>query len=255
MTYVEVAAIIATDDPMTAYGGIRLTRPALEKVAEALKNGKLRPGWHHDPRIPATFTVIDSGLRETPEGGLQVWATLRVERSEWDEFQSGLPDGALGGMSITFTERITHIDTALADNAVSFQIAADAQHWTDEEIVTAGETIAAVGSVDIERRYELAIDPNAVAYLGVVFTQVVLPTLDGVLGAAIYDAMKRFLRPNGDKTIFHFEVELPDRKAMGYVETHDPEVLKRAMDSFDRLAAQQAELSVWDEDAERWDAS
>jgi hypothetical protein len=158
-------------------------------------------------------------------------------------------------MSITFTERITHIDTALADNAVSFQIAADAQHWTDEEIVTAGETIAAVGSVDIERRYELAIDPNAVAYLGVVFTQVVLPTLDGVLGAAIYDAMKRFLRPNGDKTIFHFEVELPDRKAMGYVETHDPEVLKRAMDSFDRLAAQQAELSVWDEDAERWDAS
>lgn len=252
MTYVEVDAIIATDDPVTAYGGIRLARPALETLAEALKNGNLRSGWHHDPRIPADITVIDSGLRETPEGGVQVWATLYVEKTQWDEFQSGLPEGTLGGMSITFTEPITHIDTASVDNAFSFQVAADAHHWTDEDIIAAGETISSVASVDIRRRYELAIEPNAVVYLGMVFTEVVLPTLTGVLGAALYDAMKRFLRPNGDKTIFHFEVELPDRKAMGYVETDDPEVLKRAMDSFDRLAAQQAKLLVWNEDAEQW---
>jgi len=255
MTYVEVDAIIATDGPINAYGGIRLTRAALEQVAEALKSGSVRPGWHHDPRIPANYTVIDCGLRETTEGEAQVWATLRVEKSEWDEYQSGLPEGTPGGMSITFTEPITHIDTASADNAASFQVAADALHWTDEEIIAAGETIAAVASVDVKRRYELAIEPNAVVYLGMVFTEIVLPTLTGVLGAALYDAMKRFLRPSGDKTIFHFEVELPDRKVMGYVETRDPEVLKRAMESFDRLAAQPAELSVWDEDAEQWDAS
>ena len=88
-----------------------------------------------------------------------------------------------------------------------------------------------------------------------VFTQVVVPTIDGVLGAVLYDAMKRFLRLNGEKTIFDFEVELVDRKVKGYLETSNPKVLKRAMDSFDRLAAQQAELAVWDEDAEQWDAS
>ena len=156
MPYYEVDATVATDDPMTAYGGIRLTRPVLEKLAEALKSGTIRRGWHHDPRIPAEYTIIDSGLRETSEGGLKVWAKLRVEKSDWEEFQQGLPEGTPGGMSITFTEPITHMGTASAE-AVSFQVAADAHHWTDQEILAAGKTIAVVASVDISRRYSLSI--------------------------------------------------------------------------------------------------
>ena len=209
MKYVEVDAVVATDGPTTTYG-IRLTRPALERVAEALANGELKPGWHHDPRIRADFEILDSGLRETPEGGTEVWAKLRVEQSEWDEFQAGLPEGAPGGMSISFTTGITHLDTQSEESAGSFQVAADAFHWTDEDIVAAAEFLAAVASVNVKRRYELSIDPNAVVYLGMVFTEVILPTLTGVLGAAIYDAMKRFLRPSSDKTIFHFEVEQGD---------------------------------------------
>lgn len=253
MPYVEVLAIVATDDPMTAYGGIRFMPPALEQVAEALREGRLKSGFHHDPRIKATYTIIDSGLEVTPEGRTQVWAKLRMEQSEWDEFHKGLPEGSPGGMSISFTRKITQIDGALGDNGVSIQLAADAHYWTEEEVVGAARTIAAAASgVDVRKRYELAVDPNAVVYLGMVFAQVVLPTIDGVLGAAIYDATKGLLRRGDDKTIFHFEIETPDRKTMGYLETKDRRVLKRAIDSFERLAAQDAELSLWDEEAGTW---
>ena len=131
-------------------------------------------------------------------------------------------------------------------------VAADAYHWSVEEIAAAGRVIATVADVDLEERFELAADPNAVVHLGIVLSQNVAPILDGVVGSTLYDAMKRFLRPSGEKTIYHFEVEKPEMKAKAYLETKDPEVLRRAMDSFDRLTASDVEMSVWDEESDDW---
>jgi len=65
--------------------------------------------------------------------------------------------------------------------------------------------------------------------------------------------MKRFLRPDreGRRTIFHFEIERPQRTVKAYLETNDSEVLKRAIDTFDRLA-QQGGIAEWDAGSEGW---
>ena len=75
---VEVEGIVATDQPLSAYGGIRVDETVLHDLAEALRSGSLPMLLSHDIRRPLNAVVLDSEVRERPDGYKEVWIRFTV---------------------------------------------------------------------------------------------------------------------------------------------------------------------------------
>jgi hypothetical protein len=115
------------------------------------------------------------------------------------------------------------------------------------ELLAAAEDLRVVGSVHVGRRYQFAFEPLAI----VVLTLVLAPILTGLITNALYDGLKRFLRP-GRRTIFQFHVERENGPIVdARLETDDPEVLRQAISAFDRLVNPE-QLNEWDEHEQTW---
>lgn len=253
MATIEVEAIVATTEPIPGRG-FRFAPEALEQMAAELRSGAPAMLRQHDIRQPMISAVLDAGVRTHATGYKELWTRFLVDEDQWNAYLEHLAaTSAPGGFSIAGSEPLAELMATSGGAAAEVHLAADGYHWADETALDAGEILRVVGNVSVGRRFELAVDPNAVVYLGLVLNQVVLPTFDGVLGAALYDAMKRFLRPGreGRRTVFHFEIERPQRTVKAYLETDDSEVLKRAIDTFGQLA-QQGGIMEWDAGSEGW---
>ncbi|SRR6266498_2611926 len=245
---VEVDAIVATGHPVPAYGGIQLDESALHDIAEAIRSGSLPMLIGHDIRRPLNPTVLDTQVRQRPDGYKEVWIRFSVDADAWAQFEAELAaSGTPGGFSFAFSEPIADLPATAKESVAPVALEADASHWSDEDLLAAAEDLRAIGSVHVGRRYQFAFEPLAV----VVLTLALAPILTGLITNALYDGLKRFLRP-GRHTIFQFRVEREDgRSADARLETDDPEVLRHAIGAFDRLVNPE-QLNEWDEREQTW---
>jgi hypothetical protein len=246
MPEIEIEAIVTGSRPMDAYGGVRLDDAVLDRIARDLKTGDVPMFIGHDIRRRLNATVLDSDVRETHDGFKEVWVRFRVEATEWHEFEHELADkSAPGGFSFACSEPLLAFE-GVNDAAGQVELAADASHWSDDDLRDAAQALRSIGSVTVARRYEFAFEPGAV----VVLELVVWPLAISVIGSALYEALKRFVRPD-KPTIFQFRVEREGSAVDARLETDDEEALHNAIEAFDQLI-NPGELLVWDEELGRW---
>jgi predicted RNase H-like HicB family nuclease len=245
---VEVEAVVATDHPLPTYGGVRVDESVLYDLAEAIRSGSLPMLVGHDIRRPLNPTILDAQVRGRSDGYKDVWIRFTVDANAWTEFEEELAaSGAPGGFSFAFSEPIANLPVLTGDSVASVAIEADASHWSDADLLAAAEDLRAVGSVHVGRRYQFAFEPLAV----VVLTLVLVPILTGLVTNALYDGLKRFLR-QGRRTIFQFRVEREDGSSVdARLETDDREVLRHAIEAFDRLVNPE-QLNEWNERERTW---
>jgi hypothetical protein len=104
---VEVEAIVATDQPLAAYGGIRVDESMLHDIAEAVRSGSLPMLIGHDIRRPLNPTVLDAQVRQNSDGYKEVWIRFTVDADAWAQFEEELAaSGAPGGFSFAASEPI-----------------------------------------------------------------------------------------------------------------------------------------------------
>jgi hypothetical protein len=245
---VEVEAVVATDQPLPAYGGVRVDESVLYDLTEAICSGSLPMLVGHDIRRPLNPTILDAQVRGRSDGYREVWIRFTVDAGAWAEFEEELAaSGAPGGFSFAFSEPIANLPVLTGDSMAPVAIEADASHWSDADLLAAAGDLQAVGPVHVGRRYQFAFEPLAV----VVLTLVLVPILTGLITNALYDGLKRFLR-QGRSTIFQFRVEREGGSSIdARLETDDPEVLRHAIEAFDRLVNPE-QLNEWDERERTW---
>lgn len=254
MSRLEIEAIVTGTRPMEAYDGVRLADSVVEDIARRLRTEKTPMLVSHDIRRPLDTEILDAQVRATSDGFKEVWVRFTVDEAQWREFEREVQEaGAPGGFSFSASEPVTVLEAAEGASDVVLELAADASHWPDGILLSAGADLQTIGRVEVSRRYEFAIEPIAVVMLGVIGTVAL-----GVLSNAIYDALKRFLRPNRP-TVFHFRVQQGDRSAEARLETSDAAALQEAVralqELFDpprELAEPPAALYVWDDQQARW---
>lgn len=245
---VEVEGVVATDQPLSAYGGVQLDESVLYDLAEAIQSGSLPMFIGHDIRKPLSPTILDARVRERSDGYKEVWIRFTVDADAWAEFEGNLAaSGAPGGFSFAFTEPVANLPPRADDSTASVVIEADASHWSDADLLAAAQDLRSVGSVHVGRRYQFAVEPLAV----VVLTLVLAPILTGLATNAIYDGLKRFIG-HERRTIFQFRIEREDgHNVEARLETDDSGVLRRAIEAFDRLAHVE-QLIEWDDRERTW---
>jgi len=244
---VEVEAIVATSHPIPAYGGVQLGENVLQEMAGALRSGRLPMLAQHDLRRAINAVVLDARVRHRSDGYKELRARFRVDGEQWAKFeQERLAAGAPGGFSFSCSEpfaALQPLNGAPPEPGVA--LAADASHWSDADPLAAAEELRRIGGVEVGRRHEFAHDPNAVVVL-----ELTASLITGVLGNAIFEALKRFLRRD-KPTTFHFHVEEGGRTVDGRIETDDADALRRAIASFDQLVNPPM-LYLWDDEEGQW---
>lgn len=249
MSRVEIEAIVATSRPLPAYGGVQLADPVLEALALALRLGRIPMLVQHDVRRPMDAIVLEAEVREARDGYKEVWVHLDVDATDWETFdRERIAAGAPGGFSFACSEPLTTLDRLPNAPDTMLHLAADASHWSDDDLIAAAQELRSVGSVRVGRRYEFASDPAAVVVLELVISQVIL----GVLANALYDALRRFLRP-ARPTIFQFRVGRDGTSVEARLETDDSHALREAIGSFDQLVNSRVPVA-WDGELNPWAA-
>jgi hypothetical protein len=246
---VEVEAVVATSHPIAAYGGIQLSESVLNDIADAIRSGSLPMLIGHDIRRPLNPVVLNIQVRQRPDRHKEVWIRFSVEADAWAQYEEEIEaSGAPGGFSFAFSEPIADLPPLASEPAFPVTLEADASHWSDEDLLGAAEGLRAIGPVHLGRRYQFAFEPLAV----VAITVVLAPIVTGLITNALYDGLKRFLRPDR-RTIFQFCIERERGSNVdARLETDDPEVLQHAIDSFDRLV-NPGKLNEWNERDQTWD--
>ena len=233
---------------MPAYGGVRLGEELLARIANEIRSGRVPMVMQHDIRRPLDATIRDAGVRPTPDGFSEVWIRFEVDAAAWNEYeQETKAAGVPGGFSFACSEPLASLEGP-RDATVALELAADASHWSDEDLLSAGGALRTLGTVQVGRRYEFAHDPAAV-----VFLCVILPLGLGVLSNALYEGLKRFIRPRPTTTptVFHLRVQRGDQVVDARLETDDATVLHRALDAFEHLVGPQ-QLLVWNDEQGQW---
>lgn len=164
----RVSAVLATTHPIGAYGGIQLGKNVLEQLAEALQTGTLPMVFNHDLRRRMDISNVTAGVRERPDGQWEAWADFDVPVSDWARFQHELSEfGAPGGMSFKCSTLL-----ARRGDSPVVRIAADAHHFTDEDLLQAGQVLASHVSVEVERLYSFSFVPPALVIVHLVWSWV-----------------------------------------------------------------------------------
>lgn len=248
MPEIEVEAIITGSRPMDAYGGVQLADEALEQIAARIRSGEVPMIFEHDPQRPLGATVIDAGLRQTPDGFKEVWARFRVDADLWDEHQRQLAAmGVPGGFSFSASTPLTILPGPRSE--LPIELAADAHHWSDEELLAAAGELEGVATVKVARRYAFSLYPDAV-----VVVQIAVDLGLGVIANALYDALKQFLRPR-KRTIFEFRLDRSpaSTSVTARVETDDADVLKDAINALTEIANASG-VAFWNVEDGEWKA-
>lgn len=195
----RVKVIVATTHPISAYGGIRLSDAAAEQFAAQLRTGTVPMTInHHSDRVIGASN-IDAYTERREDGYLNVTIEFDVPEEDWgavlEEIELG---GTPGGFSFTTLEEISR-----PKNAV-IEVAADAHHFTDDDILAMAASFANSYPTRTARAYQFSFIPDASIYI--TFAASVLAELPSdVLASVIIDACKSLVHPKRE-TIFNFSV-------------------------------------------------
>jgi hypothetical protein len=247
----RVETILTTTQPNPAYGGIQLSREILEQLAEAVRTQSIPMMRNHDGRTQLRVSNVEAGVRERPDGEFEAWANFDVHDDDWAEFENELAEsGGPGGMSFSMSQPFASL---VRPGAPRIRITADAHHFSDEQLLAAGDAIAAVASVQVERLYQFSHLPPALVVVQYLADPTVQVSLN-VLSNYLYDAIKGFFA--SDKPGPAIELRVLDNAEGREVSAHipvgaDEATAKRAMKSWETVAGQRGVWEYSDDDGWR----
>ena len=159
MALKRVRNIVATTQPIFAYGGIRLSEGAAEEMARQLREGHAPMTFNHDASRPLNAVVVDAGTELRDDGYRNVWLEFDIPEEEWDAVLAEVQQaGAPGGFSFRTFERIEGPEDGLVE------VAGDAHHFADDEINALREPFAADYTTRSSRVYQFSFVPDAALF-------------------------------------------------------------------------------------------
>jgi hypothetical protein len=116
----------------------------------------------HDAREPLRVENVDAEIRQRPDGEYQLWVEFDVEEEGWARYEAEREArGAPGGLSLTITATIGQLTSEAKPGLASIMVAADAHHFSDDEILAAANEFADAGNVTASRLYQFSAVPDA----------------------------------------------------------------------------------------------
>jgi hypothetical protein len=218
---------LATTHAIDAYGGLKLSIEDMSQIAARMKSGTLPMHVSHDFGRPLRSEVLDAGVERLPDGEYAAWANVKVDAAGWDAFEEQrVAAGAPGGMSISFGNPILG-QSAPSDAPIS--LAADAHHFSDEEVMAAVAEISALAEAQGLNYFQLSAVPEAAVILSILVPAVSGVSLN-VVSSFVYDAITRFIRP-GKPTRIVFDQDGHGVRLRLSVTTDSKGVAKKAIDA------------------------
>lgn len=186
---------MATTDRIPAYGGIRLAPEVLESMAQSLRSQSVPMRLFHDAGQPIEVENVNAKVRQRPDGEHELWVEFDVEEEGWARYEAERDaQNAPGGLSFTFAEPIAQLTSGARPGLDSIEIAADAHHFSDNEILAAAREFTNAGNVQVSRLYQFSAVPAALVLIQFTFQELAqIPP--GIISAWLYDALQHFRRP------------------------------------------------------------
>lgn len=189
-----VTAVVASTHPIDAYGGIQLPPEAMEQIAQRITRGELPMLFGHDLGRPARTRNASAWTEPTEDGFVRVVVEFDVDAEDWAAYEEELAEAGvqgLGGMSISFTGPLE--GTSLPD--ADLVLAADAHHYTDDEIAAAVVKLRLLDpGAGGERLYQLSVVPPLKVVVDLILSGTLAIGLN-IVAAGIYDALRGLIRP------------------------------------------------------------
>ncbi|MEY2582784.1 MAG: hypothetical protein QOE09_2633 [Ilumatobacteraceae bacterium] len=236
---IEVEAILTTDQPVEAYGGIRLSVEALHQLADQVMQPGAEMVLNHDRTRPLNASNVHAEVRWNERGWHEVVMVFEADAAAWAEFEAEKKAlGAPGGMSFSTCAPLATGGTG--DRPV-VRIAADAHHFSPADLEEAGMQLLPVVDVELQELFQFSSEPPAKVLIeyGIEVARAVPPDM---LAAFLYDSLKGLIRKRrdgGGKTTVDFSVtETPGVRITSATITTDSEtVALRAIEALRELGS------------------
>lgn len=235
----RVTAVLATTEPMSVYGGVRLAPEALESIAQSLRSQSTPTRLFHDAREPIDVENVDAEIRQRPDGEYELWAEFDAEEEGWARYEAEREaHDAPGGLSITITETIGQLTSESGQSPATVVVSADAHHFSDHQILAAAGEFANAGDVKAGRLYQFSAVPAALVLIQFTFQELAqIPP--GIISAWLYDAWQHFRRPGQPDPALTLEFIEGPRKTMASIPASiDPTIAVRAIEAVEFIANQ-----------------
>jgi hypothetical protein len=244
---IEVQAILSTDQPVEAYGGIRLSVEALQQLAHQVMQPGAEMLVNHDRTRPLNASNIHAEVRWNERGWHEVFMLFEADAEAWAEFEAEKKAlGAPGGMSFSTCAPLAKGGTG--DRPV-VTIAADAHHFSPADLEEAGMHLLPVVDVELEELFQFSSEPPAKVLIeyGIEVVRAVPPDM---LAAFLYDSLKGLIRKRrdaGGQTTVDFSItETPEVRITRATVTTDSETV--ALRAIEALVELGAGRHTWDGD-------
>jgi hypothetical protein len=231
--------VMATTAPNPAYGGVRLPPETLETLAQTLRSQSVPMRLFHDARQPVYVENVDAAVRVRPDGEHELWVEFDVEEEGWARYEAErAARGGPGGLSFTLTETFAEHKNETEPSPVSVVVAADAHHFSDDQILAAAEEFTDMGAVKASRLYQFSVVPTALVLIQFLLQEgSQIPP--GVFSAWLYDALRQFRRPGEASPAITLEVIEGDRRVTASIPTDtDPSTAEKAIAAWESVAKQ-----------------
>jgi hypothetical protein len=228
---------MATTDRISAYGGFRLPREKLEELAQALGSQSVPMRLFHDAREPVYVENVIPEVRERPDGEYELWVEFDVEEEGWAKYEAERNAlGGPGGLSFTITQTIAESKTQ--SGPVSVVVAADASHFSDDQIMAAAHEFSDGATVKACRLYQFSVVPTALVLFQFLL-QEGAQVPPGLFSIWLYDALRRIKRPGQASPAVNLEVIEGDRKVTAIIPVAtDLPVAEKAIAAWESIAGQ-----------------
>jgi hypothetical protein len=144
----HIRATLATTERIPAYGGFRLSLQDLETILDELKTGAVETRLSHDSRRPLHVENVKASIERRPDGEYALWVEFDADEDGWAEYEAERDaQGGPGGLSFTLMGTFENLPGRGEPTSVSVVVAADAAHFSDQEIRAAAEALADAGPV------------------------------------------------------------------------------------------------------------
>jgi hypothetical protein len=243
---------LATTERIPAYGGFRLSVEDLETILGELKAGATETRLMHDSRRPLHVENVEASIEQRPDGEYALWVQFDADEDRWAEYEAERDaQGGPGGLSFTLTGTFENLPGKGEPTSISLMVAADAAHFSDQEIRAAAEALTDAGPVKASRLYQFAAAPTALALIQFLI-QEGAQVPPAVFGAWLYDALRR-LRPGGGTPAVDLQLieDGTGRRVLAHIPAQtDPQVAKRAIEAWESVSNRQGTYE-WTAD-NRW---
>jgi len=223
---ITVKARIASTHPVEKYPGWQLSAESLREAAERLTAGDVPMLFDHDARHTIATQCLEAQVIPLDDGHWALEATFDVDANAWSKVEAKLTDaGVPGGFSFSATAPQVK---PTSGNKALVTLAADAAAWTDRDRAEAGALLDAVVPTRTDRLFQYSGVELATIFL--ILHEVGL----GVLGNAVYDALKHLLLRRRADSRIELHRSTPDGAVVkAIVTTNDPEIARAALETLE----------------------